>query len=184
MDRAHSKGPSKSMGSGQRSLIEYAKDTLAGYRVLVTEAGGPETEDRVDYSSQIKMNKDFSSESFVSNLMELRHGYIAVLEENLLRSQFFYLSGQLSLDYHPNFTQENLPTSSVGGTHDMRLTCFGFQETQMYVPLILGNLDLLQYCRIRRRQVCGYFNRTTRSHVELKHGSFTQESTPIPQRHC
>lgn len=56
------RGPSKSMGSGQRNLIEYAKDTLAGYRVLVTEAGGPETEDRVDYSSQVKMNKDFSSE--------------------------------------------------------------------------------------------------------------------------
>lgn len=39
------RGPSKNMGSGQRSLIEYANDTLAGYRVLVTEAGGPETED-------------------------------------------------------------------------------------------------------------------------------------------
>lgn len=26
---------SKSMGSGQRSFIEYANDTLAGYRVLV-----------------------------------------------------------------------------------------------------------------------------------------------------
>ena len=43
----------------------------------------------------------------------------------------------------------------------------------MYVPLNLGNLDLLQYCRIRRRQVCGYFNRTTRPHVELEHVSFT-----------
>lgn len=56
------RGPSKSMGSGQRSFIEYANDTLAEYRVLVMEAGGPETEDRVDYSSQVKMNKDFSSE--------------------------------------------------------------------------------------------------------------------------
>ena len=56
------RGPSQSMGSDQRSCREYANNTLAEYRVLVMEAGGPETEDRVDYSSQVTMNKDFSSE--------------------------------------------------------------------------------------------------------------------------